>query len=566
MQTRAETAPQPTTPRRRSRWRRIPWAVFAGIVLILAFQVQQNMQQALTPPSPEWSRPLTLDTAGKNRSISQAVLPDGRLLVVRSEEKGFRSYVVTPQGAVASTHNLLSQQVEATGVRVVVAGGQPRLFWLDYPTRTLFTADLTADGAAAGQGRVIDTGIKGFAVTVGGTPLAPRVLAITDTGATLIVPSGDRWQRRPLPAPVPNTTAVDMTAAQDGTVYAALAQGESGSGLQGERFSLLRLSPVGELTVVPLAQRKLEEMKDSVGTVAIGIDRQNGYLFWDVTRNDRGVRSTQSEFVTWPLAQVPSGPLAIQPFRLDEASSLQASSPNGIRPAPGQADALFVAVPATVGSGRERVVETLQVTFQGGKLTGQQLAGPAPSFTLQPQLAVNGDTHWLTWVVPGGDGVTLRIGSTAPAFRRAMGRISSQDWQDAIGTALIGIGYAYLPLVVSLLWLLPPIIFVVLFYLLALNWAERNPLILNLGGLVVYLVAKLRFSQLMLFRPSVLAHMPPWLGPHAVWIGVATLLVAALELFRLNRRWLQSSVTSGLVPLALFDAVLMALAVAPYMR
>ncbi|MHB9144805.1 MAG: hypothetical protein ACYC5Y_05660 [Symbiobacteriia bacterium] len=552
--------------RTRSRWNMVPWVLILAILAVLSLQGAEELQQVLQPPSPDWSRPLVLDTVSNNHSLTQVVLPDGRLLAFWAQDKGIRSYLVGTAGSLEATHDLLPEQTAPNSIQALEVGGQVQLFWLDYPTHTLFTATVSDNGATASPASVVATGISAFAAAPGGQPLAPRVFVLAGEGARFLAPAttGHGWQLLAAPAGFAASNAVSLQGAQDGTLYGVLAQPKQVRNGAGVGFSLLRLTPTGDLAVTALAERPLEEMKDAISTVSLGLDDQNGYLFWDVSRNDRGTRSTQAQFVTWPLSQPPAAPLEPKSFAFDPSSTPAASGPSGVTPAPGQAPQLMVAVPATAGSGRDRAIETFEVMFQDGKLVAQHLAGPASSLTMQPQPAQVGRGRWLTWIVPVGTGVTLHVGSTLPSFRAAQEAVSAQDWEDAIGTTLVNTGYAYLALVVSLLWLLPTVMAIVLAYLVSLNWAERNPFWLNLGGLAVYALAKLYVARLMLFKPVNVAVMPAWLGHHPTLVILATIALAVLESFRRNRRWLGSSVAAGVLPTALYDVILMALLLGPY--
>lgn len=550
--------------RRRARWNMVPWILILGILMVYVLQGAQTMKGVLKPPSPDWSRPLMLDSAASNHSLTQVVLPDGRLLAFWAQDHGIRSYLLDTAGKLEATHDLVTAQNAPSSVQAIIVDGQVRLFWIDYDTHTLFTTTVTDAGATAAQPSVVGTGISVYAAAPGGQPLGPRVLALAGDGLRLLAPAptGHGWNPLATPAGLTAGEAVALQGAQDGTLYGALARSQTVQNSAGVGFELLRFTPAGELTVTHLAERPLDQMKDAIGLVTLGLDKQNGYLFWDVNRNDRGNRSTTAQFVTWQLANPPTMSMEPQSFTLDPTKG--ASSPSSVTPAPGQAEQLMVALPGVVGSGRDRVVDTIEVLFQGGKAVAQNLAGPTSSMTMQPQPSQGGGNRWLTWVVPTGTGASLMAASTVPSFRAAMGSISGQDWQDVIGTTLVNTGYAYLPLVVSLLWLLPTMMAIVLFYLLALNWAERNPYWLNLSGLVVYLIGKFIFAQSMLFKPYNVAHMPAWLGGHPYLAIVGTLVVAVLESFRRNPKWLKASVTGGILPTALFDAILMALLMGPY--
>lgn len=545
---------------------RPPWIVVLAVVLVLAFQGAGEMQKVLAPPSAEWSRPLTVATAPSNRAFTQVVLPDGRLMVIWGSDKGFHSYLVSTTGKVEATASFLEDQAAPSGVRAVAGADRVILFWLDYAAHTLWTAAISPDGHVLTPAASFASGVTDFAVALGGEPYGPRLLVLAGGKASLYAPAeAGRWVPSPLPGSVESATALDLKGSNDGTLYAVVAQQDASN----DGIVLLvgiRLPPAGGGQAFELIRIRLQSLKEALGALSLGMDRQNGYVFWDVERNDKGERSTLSRYVSWPLDQAPDRSLEPKALVSDATQSLRASGLSRAHPAPGQYDQLSVAVPATVGVGRDRVVETLELSFQGGRLIGQRLAAPSTSITLQPHLIRGGSDRWLTWVVPHGGEVELKTGSTAPAFRQAMGRIQGRDWLDAIGNTAVNLGFAYLPFLISLAWVLPTVMFVAVAHLLAINWAEHNQLALNLLGLGLYLWLKIELSHMLLFTPALLGKMPPTLSASLTWVLVGTLAVAALELLRRNRHALWQSVASGLMLLMLYDVVLTGLFAAPYVK
>ena len=557
----------PARAGKRVRRFRMPWIFALALATVLVLQGQGEMRLVLTPPSPEWSRPLTIATASSNRALAQVALPAGRLMIVWAGEKGFHSYVIGPSGQVEATSTFLEDQASPSGVRAVVIGDRVDLFWLNFSTHTLWTAAVAPTGQVLASAQSVASGVTEFAVTTGGTPAGPRLLALQGGGAAFYVPaSGEGWQRLSQPTGLGGAVAVDVRGAADGTLYAAVARQDASGNPNVVHLLAARLAPAGSAEAFEVAQVSLQPMKEALGSLSLGLDKQNAYIFWDVERNDRGERSTLPRYVSWPLTQAPDAALEPQPLRPDPVQPPKASGLSGAYPAPGQFDQLLVAVPATIGAGRDRVVETLELTFEGGKMVRQRLAGPSSSITLQPQLSRTGADRWLTWVVPLGTQVQLQTGSTAASFRKTAGRWRLPDWLDTIGNTAVNLGFAYLPALISAIWILPVLGFIALSYMLFLNWAERNSLIVNLGGLAIYVVSKIYFSPQMLFTAKILARMPAWLAAHILWIVLATVVLAALEVLRKNRLAFSTSVASALAPLIFYDVILTALIAAPYFK
>ncbi|MGE5589486.1 MAG: hypothetical protein ACM3ZA_02480 [Bacillota bacterium] len=529
------------------------------------------MARAVTPPSAGWSRPLTIDRAPANGSTTQVSLPDGRLAVIWAADQGFRLYTVAPNGTASAPVSVFPSEASPVGVESVAVGTDVYMFWEDFSTHTLRTAAITPDGSVRAAPRDIVAGVKGYAAAVGGNPSVPHVLTMTGDRLALygLSPAG-AWTVVGSSLPVQGGLALDLQGAQDGSLYGLVATRENQEGNSPVHVLLVRPGAQGTnaagLDAREVAGFSLETLKEGLSHLSLGLDARSAYAFWDVQRNDRGERTTISQYVTWPLGQPPVQPL--QPAGLSPlpGSALPVSDLSTVMPAPGQDARLAAAASAVVGTGRDRAVEIMELTFQDGRLVEQQLAGPSSSMSLQPLLTRSGQDRRLTWVQPRGSSAVLLAGSTMDAFREARAKVNASDWTQAISTAVLNIGFAYLPALISLAWLFPTLMLIAAIYLVALNWAERNGLILNVVGLVVYIALKLYLTQSLLFTPPVLARMPAFMASHVSWLAVATVVAASLELLRKNRRFLQAPVAASLGPLVMYDVVLMALIVAPYVK
>lgn len=550
---------------------RLPWLLIFLLVVVLVFQAQAELTRVVTPPSAAWSRPLSVAAASANASFTQASLPDGRLLIIWAAEHGFRLYTVAPDGTASGPVDLFASEAGPVGVTSVALGTDVYLFWEDFSTHTLRTTAIASDGTVKAAPQDIVTGVKGYAAAAGGTPSAPHVLAMTADRLILytLSPAGT-WAAAASPLPLQGGLAVDLQGAQDGALYGIVAARENQEGEAPVHMLLVRPGAQGTaaagLVTREVTGFSLDTMKEGLSHLTLGLDSRNAYAFWDVQRNDRGERTTISRYVTWPLGQPPEQPLEPAGLLPLPGSALQVSSLSGVVPAPGQDARLAAAASATVGTGRDRAVEILELTFQGGTLVDQQLAGPSSSISLQPLIARSGQDRWLTWVQPRGDSAVLLAGSTISSFREDRARVRTSDWMQAIGTTVLNIGFAYVPILISLAWLFPTLMLIVAIYLLALNWAERHGLVLNTVGIVSYIALKLYLTQSLLFTPPVLARMPAFMASHVTWMAVGTVIAASLELLRRNRRFLQAPVAASLAPLVLYDVVLMALVVAPYVK
>lgn len=554
---------------------RLPWLLVLLLAAVLVFQGQGEMVRVITPPSAAWSRPLTLASAPANGSFTQVALADGRLVVIWATQQGFQLFSVAPDGAVTGPVALFSSEVSPAGVKAVLSGDAVYMFWEDFSTHTLRAAAVAPDGTVKAAPRNLATGVKAYAAAAGGSQNAPHVLALTADQVALygLSQMGD-WTAATLPLTLRGGLGVDLQSARDGTLYGLAATEEDRVGEAPVHILLLQPDTQGRLlegaqprlVAREVATSGLQPLKEGLSHLSLGLDTHNAYVFWDVQRNDRGERSTISSYVTWPVERPPAQPL--EPAGLSALPNFgrPISGLSGVVPAPGQAGQLVTAAPATLGSGRDRVVETLELTFQDGKLVSQQLAGPSTSMTLQPLMARSGQDRWLTWVQPRGNSAALLVGGTAESFRKAMGRVRLSDWLDAVGNTVVNIGYAYVPALISLAWVFPTLMLIVAAYLMALNWAERHGLILNLVGIVIYLALKVFMSNSLLLTPPVVARMPAFMAAHVSWVAVGSLVAASLELLRKNRRFLQAPVAASLAPLILYDMALMALIVAPYVK
>jgi len=235
----------------------------------------------------------------------------------------------------------------------------------------------------------------------------------------------------------------------------------------------------------------------------------------------------------------------------------------GLKPSPGSLVTRF-------GVGRDLYptrpglrpkIQLAMAVFTKGKMKGYELAANTRSVSMRPNLQVDPASNLhLAWIDTAGFGrYDVYYASTLPEAKAWLDRTSPQDVLLKAAELGFGIlsGMALLPL--AGFWVLPPLIWMGLFYLLAgEEELELRRVKVALGiAVALYLGAKLVFLPFFLFYVPFLDQVPPQFSPALVFgVPLIILALALAAMYAHTRRTEEATLFRAFLVFALTDALL----------
>ena len=354
----------------------------------------------------------------------------------------------------------------------------------------------------------------------------------------------------------------------------------------------------------PVEGIKLTEFGKGVNVVlhgpVLGLDTEYVYIFWSLEHR-AGLRAGTARlyYVSFPLGQ--ASPLAPTLLRISNLEPVYTSSQGEYNyrwltyPLEGQGSD-FLAMPSIVEGQQQRTLNELAVVFSArvtfglkatldepkevpvgpgfkpkiqlamaifseGEMKGYQLAARTGSVSLRPNLVVDPASNLhLAWIDTAGFGrYDVYYASTSPEAKARLDRTSPQDVllkAAELGFGMLS-GMALLPL--AGFWVLPPLIWMGLFYLLAgEEELELKRVKVALGiAIALYLGAKLVFLPFFLFYVPFLDQVPPQFSPALVFgVPLIILTLALAAMYAHTRRTEEATLFRAFLVFALTDALL----------
>jgi hypothetical protein len=414
---------------------------------------------------------------------------------------------------------------------------------------------------------------------------------------------------------VPQGTDLSAQVDRSGTIHLAWLQ-EPSPQVKELHYVAFKPQQVGD----PMKGTKLTQFVKGVSVVlrgpVLGLDMEYAYIFWSLEQRG-GLESgtARSYYLSFPLGQPsPQAQLTPTPIRIPNLEPVYTPSQGAYNyrqlayplekwgsdfvatpsVAEGQQNELAVMFNVRVGFGRkayldesrmaaqrempvrpgfEPQIQLAMAVFTEGKMKGYQIATKTGSVSLRPNLQVDptlrqpfnraqdpaSNLH-LTWLDTAGFWqYKVYYASTAPESKAWLDRTSPQDvllktvklaWDLLSGVAL-------LPMVGF--WILPPLIWVVLFYaLVGEEELELRRVKVALGiAIALYMGAKLVLLPNFLLYVPFIDRVPPHL--HSVWIVGVPLIILVLALatmYAVTRHREGATLFSAFFVFALTDALL----------
>jgi hypothetical protein len=235
----------------------------------------------------------------------------------------------------------------------------------------------------------------------------------------------------------------------------------------------------------------------------------------------------------------------------------------GLKPSPGSLVTRF-------GVGRDLYptrpglkpeIQLAMAVFTKGKMKGYELVANTGSVSMRPNLQVDPASNLhLAWIDAAGFGrYDVYYASTSSEAKARLDRTSPQDVLLKAAELGFGIlsGMALLPL--AGFWVLPPLIWMGLFYLLAGEEdLELRRVKVALGiAVALYLGAKLVFLPFFLFYVPFLDQVPPQFSPALVFgVPLIILALALAAMYAHTRRTEEATLFRAFLVFALTDALL----------
>ena len=333
----------------------------------------------------------------------------------------------------------------------------------------------------------------------------------------------------------------------------------------------------------------------------LGLDTEYVYIFWSL-EHGAGVRAGTARlyYASFPLGQ--ASPLAPTLLRISNLEPVYTSSQGEYNyrwltyPLGGQGSD-FLAMPSivegqqqptldelavvfnvqvtfgvkaskssirdleTTGPGLKPEIQLAMAVFTKGKMKGYELAANTGSVSMRPNLVVDPASNLhLAWIDAAGFGrYDVYYATTSPEAKAWLDRTSPQDVllkAAELGFGMLS-GIALLPL--AGFWVLPPLIWMGLFYLLAgEEELELKRVKLALGiAIALYLGAKLVFLPIFLFHVPFLDQVPPQFSPALVFgVPLIILALALAAMYAYTRRTEEATLFRAFFVFALTDALL----------
>jgi hypothetical protein len=534
----------------KKRWR---WAssIFVIVVLlgILALHTAENLAYESAPPSDRYSRELTLARADDRQPFAATLDRRDESLRI-AYIRGDQIFVESAKDAAVGAETAVANG--GTDIREMsfLGGEAPVLYWSDGKQVTLLplqdgSKPVTYD-LASGLNRV---------AAVDG-----KLLVYGDAGASL-------WQdpltRGPASAElVANFAVVRGAGVLDG--------GEA-------RLALLRKdSPFRNSLIYARAGNDAYQME----TLAeVAVDVRHGVSGIGIAAAPGGLAFSLSTKATAPGLDLKTKVL----FRADDGSLTETTMALASGPArdPGSMTTdqiasaslarrpdgtLIAAVPA------ERIDNRLR---EGGDVyvlpvPSISASGPvAVSHTAgfpSGQVALTGNAgDYVVWAEPSGNQVQIKASSTAPVWKETLNRVTRNDQVGSVVGALFNIFYLYVPLLVTLIWTVPPVLFLGVANAVAVNWVEHRPQLVFWLSMATFAVFQMAFFRTYMYPPRSTLMMPEWLSnPLTMW-GTPILIGGIGLWYALSHRGENSHPLVDYARFMIVDTVILALLYQPYM-
>jgi hypothetical protein len=356
----------------------------------------------------------------------------------------------------------------------------------------------------------------------------------------------------------------------------------------------------------PVKGVKLTQFGKGVSSVlhgpVLGLDTDNTYIFWSLEqRSGMEAGIARLYYVSFPLGHpthLTPTPIKISNLEPTYVSSQGEYNYHWLTYPSEERGSDFLAMPSVVGGQRNELavmfnarvrfglkahleeskvpmgpgfrpeIQLAMAVFTGGKMKGYQLAAKTRSISLQPNLVVDPASNLhLAWIDTAGFGrYNVYYASTSPRAKAWLDRTSPQDVLLKAADLAWGIlsGVILLPLVGF--WVLPPLIWGVLFYLfVGQEELEVRSVKVALGiAIALYIAAKLVLLPSFLFYVPFLDQVPPQFSSALVFgVPLIILALALAAMYVYIRRTETATLFPTFFVFALTDALLSLIIYAP---
>jgi hypothetical protein len=182
------------------------------------------------------------------------------------------------------------------------------------------------------------------------------------------------------------------------------------------------------------------------------------------------------------------------------------------------------------------------------------------------QVALTGNAgDYVVWAEPSGNQVQIKASSTAPVWKETLNRVTRNDQVGSVVGALFNIFYLYVPLLVTLIWTVPPVLFLGVANAVAVNWVEHRPQLVFWLSMATFAVFQMAFFRTYMYPPRSTLMMPEWLSnPLTMW-GTPILIGGIGLWYALSHRGENSHPLVDYARFMIVDTVILALLYQPYM-
>lgn len=561
-------------------------ALVAVLILIVGYHLLEEVQIAGSPPSPGWSKHLTVGKGDLNAPVAVDLLPDGTVLVAWPQSQGLQVATVSKTGKLQKTA-LLS--FPAAYDARIVAGDRVYVFWVDSQTKMLHRGLLDIGSLQLRQREVLAAGVPAF--TTVADPGTKKAYVLIGTGNGVNVYTNGPRLEQAAGIQIPAVESVD--ARFDGNGQLHLVASSKGGLFRYDLYYATTpvTAPAPEAETGPAGKVKPGIPKEKVrvakistvsttgsatlGNIRLGLDKTHSYIFFSKETYSRYIPATNVFFLSFPLGKPPAtvmtpARLPFAKYPVQTAGRVVVTSIANPSPATEQDSVLKVALSANVFKTRSKTgMEVVAVDFAGGQPKTAYLASKTAGASLQPQIIKKGGDYYLAWLETAGFGqYKVNIAATSAGFRSGLNSILRADLANAALNSLLNLFSVFLALFfIGGSWL-PPFLWIFGCYLLAINWAEQNQNRVLGIALVIYLVAKLWSVQNFIYTPAVRSMMPGWMAtlPASFLIPALFVVLTGAGIGLLWRQKRFASVPPAMAFFAAVDTFLTLMLYAPYIR
>lgn len=489
-----------------------PLVLFVALLLNL---YQVNLTQVSDPPSPNWSRSVPVDQTDYAGATVPIAAPDGTLFVATSRERSLEIHRAKDGRVVPGAITLPAQQPYR--LALLATSQQIDFFWLEQDV--LRHAAIGFDGQVTTPPETVTNGVQEVSsALVAGQPVA---FVAGAQGISAWTHGSSGWQV----AGDLKGQAVQLLSSQGrgGSAYVAYltATGD-------QRQLMLTAFQDGRWQQPRSIQSiDLRQGKDSIDHIELTVDATWAYALY--TKNYRDPQTGAVKLPTMIAAPLAAG-AALPPVAMNGgpvaggkvAGALLA--PAAVTGTPRVAQAAYV---AQVSDAFHRTVAPVVATFGDGKLQTLEL-GYKGYEGYRPALTAANDNVYLTFAsaVNGGKWDIL-VASSNPAWRTILNGKQPGDASTAWGITVLTLLQAFLPFMVGLMIFACVFAVLLLAYMVAMSWFERNGRLIFGAGVGLGLIATIVTVQVFVGKTA--DTLPAWLssGINAYLVG---LLVALLVL------------------------------------